>query len=241
MTGVHEGHRRVGSGKCFIVVPVYNEQGYVEQFLEQLIPTLKTLPAIGRIVFVDDGSTDRTAPIIKSHLDRSAIVLLEHATNIGKGGAMRTGFRYARQKRAEAVVFMDGDGQHSPDILPAFLAALESSPIVFGYRLLSADTPWVRRTGNKVASMLIRRLFDIRRRDLLCGFMAFREDVYEILKWSSRGYGVEAELATIVARKRINFTEVNVPTIYVDPRKGVNMVHAIGILTHVPRWYFRHW
>ncbi len=224
--------------QIFVVVPVFNEERYLEAFAESLLPVVKSLPTIKQILLVNDGSRDGTLKLARTLAHRHHNISVEtSAINGGKGVAMRRGLETARKQGADAVIFMDGDCQHDPVFLPQFVAALGRQPIVFGYRLLSSDTPWVRRTGNRVASFLMRGLFGIKRKDLLCGFMAWRGELYDTLDWSSDGYGVEAELAAIVGRKHLPFAEVNISTIYLDRVKGVTMKHAFGILLHVPRWY----
>jgi glycosyltransferase involved in cell wall biosynthesis len=222
-----------------VVVPVYNEHSTIATFMAQLDAAVAGLPAIRSVVLVDDGSTDDTPELIERCLPRAGWHVLRNARNRGKGAAMRLGLAYAIEHNAQAVVFMDGDLQHDVGKLDSFLSGLDRAPVVFGYRLLSRDAPWLRRNGNRAAGGLVRVLFGIRRRDLLCGFMAFRHDVFSALNWTSEGYGVEAELATIIARRRISFVEVNVPLIYLDARKGAHFGHALRILACVPLWYFR--
>lgn len=68
--------------------------------------------------------------------------------------------------------------------------------------------------------------------------MAFRKDIFKQLQWSSKGYGVEAELTAMVGRNKIPFTEVLISTIYLDVTKGVTLKHAAKILLTFPKWYF---
>jgi glycosyltransferase involved in cell wall biosynthesis len=230
---------RAGEAECFVVVPVFNEQKTIAKFIAQLDAVIQTLPAIRCVVLVDDGSADETTTLIERDLPHVGWRVVRSPSNLGKGAAMRLGLSDAVAHGAKAVIFMDGDLQHDPRKLGEFLSGLRRAPVVFGYRVLSRDAPWLRRNGNRAAGLLMRILFGIRRRDLLCGFMAFRHDVFSALNWTSEGYGVEAELATIVARRRIRFVEVNVPLIYLDARKGAHLGHALRILACVPLWYFR--
>ena len=151
---------------------------------------------------------------------------------------MNTGFKKAIIGKPDCVIFMDGDRQHDPKYLIKFIEEIASHPIVFGYRNLSKNAPTFRKYGNKIAGILIKNLFHIKRRDLLCGFMALRRDALKRITWKSKGYGVEAEITIMVALKNINYGEVFIPTIYLDNKKGANIVHALRILLKLPRWYF---
>jgi len=126
-----------------------------------LIPCLNEERAIGRVVsealalglpviVVDDGSDDRTPDIVGA----MPVTLLRHDRRRGKGEALRTGFREANRMGYDAVVTMDGDGQHLAADIPAIIAAGERYPgaIVIGARLLDREQqPNGRRRANAVA------------------------------------------------------------------------------------------
>ncbi len=223
-----------------LIIPVYNEEKYIEKFSRELLTGIKNNRQIRKIVFIDDGSSDKTAQQLAKFSQKDPrIIVIKLNNNHGKGFAMSKGFKLSKKNKSAAVIFMDGDRQHNPKYLKTFVKHLEKTPIVFGYRHLSKDAPWIRKSGNQIACFLMSKVFNIKRRDLLCGFMAFRKDVYGHLKWSSRGYGVEAEIATIVGKEKLDFKEVLVSTIYLDPKKGVNLIHAFKILLTIPLWYLK--
>ena len=115
---------------------------------------------------------------------------------------------------------------------------LEKESMVFGYRLLKKDAPWVRRIGNKFADWLVGFLFDIKRKDTICGFWGFRKNIYQKIKWQSQGYEVEMEVATKVAKQSVSFSEIKIDTIYIDKYKGVTIFDAFKILFKIPFWFF---
>jgi len=226
--------------KVFIVVPVFNEEKYVGRFIKDLFNEVLNNKQITKVVFVNDGSTDKTENIIlKQKLKYSKIVNITLPKNFGKGVAMKQGIKFAKKNNANAVIFMDGDRQHSPKHLNSFLNEIENVPVVFGYRQLLSDAPKLRKAGNLFAGVIIRYLFNIKRKDILCGFIALRKDVFYKINWRSKGYGVEAEMSAIVGRKKIDFSELLVSTIYFDVKKGVTMKHAIKIFLHLPIWYLK--
>lgn len=224
--------------KIDIVVPVYNECLFIETFLKDLTKAIRVLP-IRKVIIVDDGSTDQTSDIVKKYTNHN-ITLIQYAINHGKGYAMRIGFESAQKAKADAVIFMDGDRQHNPKHLSKFIEALDAYQIVLGYRRLDKKAPYFRKLGNKIAHYLFRIFFNIKRHDILCGFMAIRKDVYDDIVWKSDDYGVEMEISAIIGKKRTIFKEVLIDTVYLDMKKGVTLKRAFFISLKIPYWYFNY-
>jgi glycosyltransferase involved in cell wall biosynthesis len=127
-----------------------------------LIPAYQEGPRISAVVYgvvrhlpavvVDDGSTDDTA----ARAEAAGATVLRQVPNAGKGAALRTGFAYALERGAEAVVTLDGDGQHDPAEIQGFLAARQRSgaELVIGRRDFRS-MPLVRRASNTLGRMAI--------------------------------------------------------------------------------------
>ena len=131
--------------KIFIIIPVYNEE---KRAVETICAVLKEDKTVNVIV-IDDGSTDKSLDILKCNFkNNNRVVITNHVVNLGKGAAMKTGMQIAWKLGGEAIIFIDADGQHNPKYLPIFIRELEKSPIVFGYRELNKESPWIRRFGN---------------------------------------------------------------------------------------------
>jgi len=213
--------------KVYIVVPAHNEAIRIKKVISQLAKT--NYP----IIVVDDGSTDNTY----KRVDSKKVLLIRHRINLGKGAAMKTGAQAAFKKGAQAVVFMDADGQHKSSDLPKFIAKLNQGyEVVFGSRNYYMGIPLIRYLGNKFASVLVRMLFGLYVSDLLCGYRAVTKKAFKKMDWESMGYGVETEMAVLVAKKRLKRCEVSVAAVYYDKFKGVTILDSFGILLNVLRW-----
>lgn len=127
-----------------VVIPALNEELAIRDVVQSV------LALCPNVILVDDGSTDAT-------LERVAdlpITVIRHATPLGKGQGLRDGFRKARELGFDAVLAMDGDGQHLADDIPRLLAAARAYPghIVIGARIRNKDNqPLARRRANAVA------------------------------------------------------------------------------------------
>jgi len=217
--------------KIFIVIPAHQEEERIENVIKDVIKT--KFP----IIVVDDGSKDDTFRVANKY----KVTTLRHKVNLGKGAAMKTGAEAAFQMGADAVVFMDSDGQHKAKDLPHFIEALEKDnfDVIFGSRNLSHGVPLVRYMGNKFASLLVSLLFGIYVSDLLCGYRGLSKKAFKKIYWESRGYGVETEMVIRTARSGLKHCELPVETVYYDEVKGVTILNAINILFDVVRWRIR--
>lgn len=220
--------------KVIVVVPIYNENKRAINTINNILKVFK-----GDIVVINDGSTDETEHLLLKHyLSNKRVTIKSYIENKGKGAALRIGVQLAWKKEGDAVIFIDADGQHNPKYIKKFIEKLDSNMIVFGYRLLSKNMPLLRRLGNIFAVYLIRVLFNIRKKDLLSGYLGFRKEVYEQIKWKSNRYGIETEMATKIGKNKLEFCEFRIETIYIDKYKGVTLIDAIKVLTQIPHWYF---
>ncbi|MBX3094074.1 MAG: glycosyltransferase family 2 protein [Cryobacterium sp.] len=139
----------VALSMTLIVMPALNEEETVGAVVAE---TLRELPGVSCLV-VDDGSTDRTAEIA-----RAAGALVARAPyNLGVGGAMRVGFRYARDHGYRAVVQVDSDGQHDPASVPTLLALLDDADVVIGARFAGVGD--YRVTGPRWWAMRVLSAF----------------------------------------------------------------------------------
>ena len=152
-----------------VIIPAYNEEGSVGKVVEDV----KThLPQIDTLV-VNDGSSDLTSEIARS---RGAIVL-DLPFNLGIGGAMQAGYKYAYEKGYDIAIQVDGDGQHEPSEIPKLLRALEEGnvDVAMGSRFIGDSqykTSVMRRLGSLILSKAISMVVGQKLTDPTSGFRA---------------------------------------------------------------------
>jgi glycosyltransferase involved in cell wall biosynthesis len=214
--------------KIIVIVPVFNESRYIGKFLDKLLAHTKN------VIVVDDGSRDNTCSIVQGR----GVECLSHPVNFGKGEALKTGCDYAfKQLRADAVIIMDGDDQHVVTDLRLFEHALKNkAQVVLGTRQVDAQMPLMRILGNKSISIIINLLFGGYIADIPSGFKAFTKSAYKILRWHSKGYEVETEIAVKILKNKLKYQEVPISTVYHDKDYGFNISDAWRILVKIPFW-----
>lgn len=126
------------------VVPVYNEEEVIAEFVAALDKTLKELGYPYEIVLVDDGSQDNTFTIVQELRAQFPIRYIRFSRNFGKEKALSAGLDYAR---GDAVILMDGDFQHPLELLSEFVVQWEASyDMVYAVRQNRSDESWLKRT-----------------------------------------------------------------------------------------------
>lgn len=147
------------------MVPALNEAQSLPVVLGELASEVPELP----VLVVSDGSTDETASIAR----RSGATVLELPVNLGIGGAMRAGFRYAIESGYNAVLQVDADGQHRPSEIPLLLAAATDHDLVIGARFSSDGSYGVRgprRWTMAILSALLSKVVGTKLTDTTSGF-----------------------------------------------------------------------
>jgi glycosyltransferase involved in cell wall biosynthesis len=158
-----------------VVIPVYNEEASLPPLWSELRPVLEGLGLAVEVVFVDDGSKDRSAEIIRSFRDADPRVrLVRLKANSGETAATDAGFKAARGRR---VVVMDADLQNDPRDIPMLLAHLDHGDAVTGWRVdRAAGDNLVRRVSSRVANRIRNWVSDETIQDSGCTFRAFRRE-----------------------------------------------------------------
>ena len=192
-----------------IVVPFYNEEDNIEELYGQLTRVLKGLGVSYELIFIDDGSTDRTHDILMSLFDSDeTVMVIILRKNFGQTAALQAGFDHAK---GEVVITMDGDLQHDPKDIPKLLAPLEEGfDIVSGWRKERKDHFLLRRFPSWVANRIMRLLSRVNIHDFGTTFKAYRWDVLEGL----RLYGeLHRFIPALISRTGVRITEVPITNV----------------------------
>lgn len=201
--------------KTCVIIPTYNESRSIAAVVagvRQL--NLETL-------VIDDGSSDNTLQIAS---DAGAVVL-KNSSNQGKGASLIKGFGYALEKNFDAVITMDGDGQHLAQELPHFIKAAQysDSAIIIGNRMLDRrNMPLVRVLTNKLMSWLISLIAKQKIYDSQCGFRLIKSHVLKKIKLRTRKYETESEILIKTANLGFGIESLPIKTIYRGEKSQIN-------------------
>jgi len=154
-----------------IVVPIYNEEDSLVPLTSAITAALATLGVSYELVFVDDGSDDHTAQVLRDlAAKQSEVRLIRFRQNAGQSAALDAGFKEARGLQ---VVTLDADLQNDPRDIPRLLEMLNDYDVVCGIRQGRQDT-WLRRVSSKLANHLRRRVLHDDIIDVGCSLRAYR-------------------------------------------------------------------
>src|SRR5580700_548631 len=164
--------------KYSIVVPFHNEEENVTTLYDRLKEVMEHVGDPFELVFVDDGSNDRTCRLLEeiAAVD-SRVLVVKLRRNFGQTSALAAGFDHAQ---GEYILAMDGDLQHDPAEVPGFLAKLEEGyDVVSGWRSERADNMLLRRIPSGAANWLMALLSGVPIHDFGTTFKAYRRDVIQ--------------------------------------------------------------
>lgn len=153
--------------RVLVVIPAYNEEASI---VDVVLGVRGRVPRAD-ILVVDDGSTDATAELART----AGATVARLPFNLGVGGAMRTGFRHAARHGYDAVVQVDGDGQHDPAYIPLLVEGLDRADVVIGARFAGAGDYRVggaRRVAMSALSTVMSALTGTHLADTTSGFRA---------------------------------------------------------------------
>jgi glycosyltransferase involved in cell wall biosynthesis len=163
-----------------IVIPLYNEEENIPTLYEKLKENLDPLKKEYEILFVDDGSTDRTLPILEEIQSKDkGVIILSLRRNFGQTAAFAAGFDFAR---GDVIVTMDADLQNDPADIPKLLALIKDNDLVSGWRKNRKDPFFSRRLPSLIANWLISNVTGVKLHDYGCSLKAYRRDVIKNLK-----------------------------------------------------------
>src|SRR6266540_3497938 len=164
--------------KVSVVIPVYNEEAVLPSLFARLYPALDALSASYEVIFVNDGSTDRSAALLREQFqkrpDATRVVLFNG--NYGQHMAIVAGFERCRGER---VVTLDADLQNPPEEIGKLLAALNAGHDYVGGVRRTREDSWWRRIASRAMNRLRERITRIRMTDQGCMLRAYSREIVD--------------------------------------------------------------
>jgi glycosyltransferase involved in cell wall biosynthesis len=222
-----------GAGRTLVIIPAFNEEAALPAVLADLERRRPDLD----VVVVDDGSVDDTARVAA----QQGVVVLSLPFNLGIGGALRTGFRYAVRHGYSAALQFDADGQHDVGEIATLLAGLDDADMVIGSRFADErkvyDVGRVRAGAMAVMRVAVRQLSGQRFTDTTSGFRAFSRPVLELF---ARRYPDEylEVIESLLLACASGFTIAEVPVQMHERQAGVPSTRHLRLLYHYVRVLF---
>ncbi len=191
-----------------ILMPVFNERSTVDAAIDDVLTA--ELPVTSRqLVIVDDGSTDGTRELLGSREFPSAVEVVYHDRNLGKGAAVRTALRHATEQFAAVL---DADLEYRAADLGHVLEPLVSgkASVVFGTRAWTSQSSYSfwYVIGNKAVTFATNILYNCWISDVMTCHKAMRTELFRSLPLRERGFAIEPEIAACVLRAGERIHEV---------------------------------
>ncbi|MBI3251562.1 MAG: glycosyltransferase family 2 protein [Candidatus Andersenbacteria bacterium] len=212
----------VPSKKVCVIIPAYNESGAIKN----VVNSVKDCYPTADIIVINDASTDNTGAIAST----LGIPVLHLPINLGIGGAMQTGFKYAVKKGYDIAIQVDGDGQHNPTYIPTILKPIHENKadVVIGSRFLHKESyrsSFMRLIGIRFCSYLISLATNRYIHDSTSGFRAYNK---EALGFAARYYPPDfPEPESIVTFLRNGFRVKEVPVAMQQRQSGISSIHPL--------------
>lgn len=229
-----------------VVVPAYNEETQIARVIE-------TMPdMVDMIIIINDCSKDKTSDVVKNHPDfsKGRVTLVEHETNQGVGGAIATGYKWARDQNYDIAVVMAGDGQMDPNDLPAILDPIVHNQADYtkGNRLVTGEAfkkiPKVRFFGNSVLSLLTKIASGYWHvADSQTGYTAINRAALKSIDWDQmyKSYGQPNDVLVKLNVANMRVVDVPIEPVYnIGEKSGIKIRKVIftisGLLTRLFFW-----
>jgi glycosyltransferase involved in cell wall biosynthesis len=230
---IHTEISDLSQAKLAIIIPAYNEERFIGSVVLQA-------REYGTVIVVDDGSSDQTARIA----ERAGAFVLRHEVNRGKGAALNTGFQYANTLGVDAVITLDGDGQHRCSDIPAVVAPILTgeAEVVVGSRFLGEKShiPRWRVVGQHALTWTTNFSSGARLSDSQSGFRAFSPIVLKMLNFDTQDFSVESEMQFLAQERELKIIEVPIRVLYEEPSKRNPVYHGLQVLNGIVRLVSQH-
>lgn len=217
-----------------VVVPAHNEETQIDRIV------IKTMPEfVDKIVIINDLSSDKTSEVVLASEGYKAgkVELIEHEVNQGVGGAIASGYKWARDNDYDIAVVMAGDGQMDPDDLPAIMDPVVDGEADYtkGNRLVTGEAykkiPKIRFFGNSALSLLTKIASGYWRvADSQTGYTAINAYALKVIDWDKmyKRYGQPNDLLVKLNVENMRVIDVPIEPVYhVGEQSGINIKKAV--------------
>ncbi|WP_227394345.1 glycosyltransferase family 2 protein [Jeotgalibacillus aurantiacus] len=197
--------------RVLIVVPAYNEGASIRNTLHNLLTIKQEIPALD-ICVINDGSADNTADVVREFKN---VILVDLPYNLGIGGAVQTGYKFANDYGYDIAIQFDADGQHNADALQKIITSIteDDTDMVVGSRFLEKTDykgALSRRIGIYYFTYLLLALTGKRFTDPTSGYRAINRRVIEIFANDYPRDYPEPEVLISLTRKKFKIKEITV-------------------------------
>jgi glycosyltransferase involved in cell wall biosynthesis len=218
--------------KIAAIVPAFNESHSIKNVVEDLLSVAISHKLQLTVVVVNDCSTDETGKII----DKLHCVALHLPVNLGIGGAMQTGFKYAFENNFDYAIQVDGDGQHPASEIPKIIAASIKNnwDVTIGSRFLSKEgfqSSNMRRAGIKYFSRLNKLLTGFSINDTTSGFRLLNRKVLALVNEYYPDEYPEPEAIVLFSKNKLQVGEVQVQMR--ERQGGVSSINSVGAVYYM--------
>ncbi|WP_299251401.1 DUF2062 domain-containing protein [uncultured Cytophaga sp.] len=201
-------HHKFIHHKSCVLIPTFNNATAIKEVLDGV------LEFTSNIVVVNDGSTDNTASILSAYPD---LLVINHPKNMGKGMALRTGFREAYKNGYHYAISIDSDGQHYPDDLHLFVDEIELHPkaIIIGARNMDQpNVPGKSSFGNRASTFWFWVVTGIKLTDTQSGYRLYPLEPLNSIRFITRKYEFEIEVMVRSFWKGVDVLSIPIKVFY---------------------------
>jgi len=213
-----------------ICIPAFNESDFIENVVKE------SLEYVDKVIVCDDGSTDDTANLAKA----AGAIVISHKKNKGYGAAITTLFNYARDEKAEIMITLDGDGQHTPSQVPSLIDAINSHDVdvSIGSRFLGdTSASNYRKTGIKIITSAVNYGTNLKISDSQSGFRAYSKNAIDAIHPTEEGMAVSTEILLKISNKGLSIAEVPIDISYGnDTSKHNSVSHGVTVMMNTIKY-----